>query len=299
MKITWTDSQAIIQEITGVLDAASMVTFKRDMNIGANLFLTALNREFNRKSRFTNLIEAQQYYQLPEDAHKLKEIIVQWSNSYKVPLQQVADEHQWRQLNTFSLSGQPTHYFIKGYDEVGLYPIPSSSVTAGIEIVFSPRHKELTQDDYTTGTITGTNGNQTITGVDTVWTNKLVGQWLQVTDDTDGNWYRISTVNSATSITIENYYQGTSGGTKPYRIGQVFDLPEEFAEGPIDYAAFRYFLKRGIKEELSTFKILFENSLKSAQEEYSTTTESQVINANMDGLRSYNPFRGDDPGTLT
>lgn len=294
MKITWQDQQAILKEITGLTDAASLVKFKRDMNIGGTKFLAALGREYNRKSRFTNLVTNQQYYQLPEDGHKLKEIIASTSTTWHVPLEQVASEHAWRMMNMMNTTGQPTHYFIKGYDEVGLYPIPSATVTNGLELVFSPKHIEMTQDDYTTGTVTVTNGSQTITGASTVWTAKMVGQWFQITDGTDENWYRISAFGSSTSLTLENYYQGTSGGTKAYRIGQVMDLPEEYLEGPVDYAAYRQFLKRGSMDKANMFKTLFESALEMAQDEYGQTTDNQVINAEP-VFRIYNPFRGDSP----
>jgi len=298
MKITWSDQQDIIQEITGLTDAASLLKFKRDMNTGANKMLTALGREYNRKARFTNLVADQQFYQLPEDAHKLKEIVVKWSSTYNVPLGQIPDERAWRMLNMYSQTGQPTHYFIKGYDEVGLYPIPSASVTSGIELVFSPRHNQMTQDDYTTGTITVTNGSQTVTGSGTTFTAKMVGQWLEVTDGTDNNWYRVSAYTSATILTLENYYQGTSGGTKTYRIGQVMDLPEEYLEAPVDYAAYRHFARRGAKDSKDDFETMFRNGLKEAEEEYATTTDSQVISVQPE-YRTYNNWRGDPPSSIS
>lgn len=298
MKLTWSDQQDMIQEITGLDDASSLLKFKRDMNVGATMFLSMLGREYNRKSRFTDLVANQQYYQLPEDAHKLKEIIVSQSSSYTLPLEQIADEHAWRQLNMFNTTGVPSHYFIKGYDEVGLYPIPSSNTTDGIELVFSPRHVEMAHDDYTTGTITVTNGSATITGSSTVFTPSMVGRWLQVNDGTDGNWYKIATYVSATSITIENYYQGESGGGKSYRIGQVMDLPEEFLEGPVDYAAYRHYTRRGDTQKKNDFKTMFEMALDQAKDNYGSTTDSQVISVERE-YRTYNPWRGDDPGPLT
>lgn len=298
MKLTFSDWQDIITEITGLADSASMTKFKRDMNKGADMFLASMGREYNRKSRFTNLVEDQQYYQLPEDAHKLKEIIVEWGSTYKPPLEQIADEHYWRQLNMYSQTGEPTHYFIRGYDEVGLYPIPSTSVTNGIELVFSPKHVSLTQDDYTAGTVSVTDGSQTVTGTNTVWTSIHVGQWFEVSDGSDSRWYRISAVASNTSLTLENFYQGTSGSGKTYRIGQVADLPEEYLEAPVDYAAYRHFLKRGTKDKVNDFRTLFFEALSDCKDKYGNTTESQVITAEPQG-EFYNPFRGDPPASIS
>jgi hypothetical protein len=293
MKITFTDMQDIAQEIVGLDDAATLTKLKRDINIGATKLLAALGREYNRKARFTDLVADQQFYQFSEDAHKLKEVIVS-SGGWDVPLEQIPNEHMWRMMNMTNVVGQPTHFFVKGYDEVGLYPIPSANVTDGIELVFSPRHVEMTQDDYTTpGTLTVTNGSQTVTGSGTTFTSKLVGQWLQTTDGTDGNWYKVQTFNSTTSLTLENYYQGTSGAAKTFRIGQTVDIPEEFAEAPSDYACHRFYLRRDpIKAK--DFLSLFQAALDTAREQYGTTTDQAVIYAELQ-YRTYNPFAGDPP----
>jgi hypothetical protein len=297
MKITYSEQQEIAQEIIGLRDAATLTVIKRDINIGATMFLTLLGRDYNRKARFTDLVASQQYYQLPEDGQKLKQAVAN-TGGWFVPLEQIPSENAWRKMNMMTVTGQPSHYFIKGNDELGLYPIPSATVADGLELVFSPKHIELTQDDYETGTLTVVNGSQTITGVGTTFTAKLVGQWLQVTDGTDGNWYRISEYTSATSLELENYYQGTSGSAKSYRIGQVADLPEEYLEAPVDYAVYRHFLKRGDQSKAATFKTLFDTAVDMAKETYGQATDNQVINAEPD-YRSYNPFRGDPPNSIS
>jgi len=293
MKITYSDMQDIAQEVVGLTDAATLTKLKRDMNVGASLFLAALGREFNRKARFTDLVADQQYYQLPEDGQKLKEVVAS-SGGWDVPLEQIPDEHAWRMLNMTTVTGQPTHYFIKGYDELGLFPIPGATITDGLELVFSPKHVELTQDDYVTGTLAVTNGSQTVTGTGTTFTSKMEGQWLQVTDGTDGNWYRVSEFNSTTVLTLENFYQGTSGSSKTFRIGQVVDIPEEHQEAPSDYACYRHFLKRGDPVKADTFKTLFDAAIASAKDQYGSTTDSQVITAETE-YRTYNNWRGDAP----
>ncbi len=293
MKLTYSDMQDIVQEVVGLTDAATLTKLKRDMNVGASYFLAALGREYNRKARFTDLVANQQYYQLPEDGHKLKEVVAS-SGGWDVPLEQIPDEHAWRLLNMTSVTGQPTHYFIKGYDELGLHPIPSATITDGLELAFSPKHVELTQDDFDLLTVTVTNNSQNITHAGTGFTSKMVGQWFQTTDGTDGNWYRVSEFTSTSVLKLENYYQGTSGAGKTFRIGQVADLPEEFAEGPCDYACFRHFMKRGDAAKANTFKTLFDTALAMAKENYGETTDNQVIYASPQ-YQTYNPFRGDAP----
>lgn len=267
------------QEVIGLNDAITLVRLKRDINVGASKLLAMLGREFNRKERYTNTVANQQYYQLPEDGQKLKEVIVS-IGGWNVPLEQVADEHVWLQMNSLpGYSGQPTHYFVKGYDQIGIYPVPSATVTNGIELVFSPKHVEMTQSDYTTGSITVTQGSQTITGTGTTFSQTLVGQWLQATDGTDENWYKVATFGDPSTLTIDNFYQGPSGSGKTFRIGQVVDIPEEFSEAPSDYACFRFYLARGDAVKASVFKDLFDSGLELAKDTYGNTTENQVIYA--------------------
>lgn len=307
MKLTFTDQVSIAKEISGLADATSTIKFKRDINHGGTIFLAALGREYNRKSRTTNLVANQQYYQLPEDAHRLKEVIVNTGSWYN-PLEQIPDEFAWRRMNMFSITGQPTHYFIRGYDEVGLYPIPSASVTNGIELVFSPRNLELTEDDTTSTssstTLTVTQNSTTVTNSGTAFTSLMVGQWLVVTDGSDEDWYKIQSVTTNASLELENYYQGPSGASKAFRIGQVMDMPEEYLEAPVDYAMYRHFLRRGSTKsrysvgQANEFKAFFDDALSRAKDSYGQTTENQVITAEPE-YRSYNPFRGDPPASIS
>lgn len=303
MKLTFTDLQSTCKEISGLTDSVSVARFKRDINIGAMKFLAGLGREYNRKSRFANLVANQQFYQLPEDGHKLKEVVVS-TGGWTPPMEQIPDEHEWRKLNMMKVVGQPTHYWVKGYDEIGFFPIPGYSLTNGIELVFSPRHVEMTIDDYTTGTVTVTNGSQVITGAGTTFTANMVGQWMQTTDGTDENWYRISEFTSSTALKLENFYLSASGSGKTFKIGQVPDMPEEYIESCADYAMYKHFTRRGSQKsrysigQAGEFKALFDEALIAARDQYSQMTDNQVITAEPE-YRTYNPFRGDPPNGIS
>src|SRR5260221_8235778 len=299
MKITWSDQQSLAKQISALTDATSLLKFKGDMNIGATQFLARLGREYNRKSRFTDLEAGQQYYQLPEDGQKLKEVIVS-TGSYKPPMEQIPDEFAWRMMNMLSIQGFPSHFWIRNSREFGLYPTPAYTVVDGIEMVFSPKHIEMTQDDFRSGAVTVNQDSTTITHSANGFTQTMVGLWFQVSDGTDGNWYRIQSYTNSSTMILENFYQGQSETTAAgaFRIGQVMDLPEEFLEGPVDYAMYRHYLKRGNDNRAAEFKALFETSLEMAKDVYSTTTESAVVMAEPI-YRRWNPFRGDPPANIT
>lgn len=288
--LTFTDLQNIATSISGLNDAASVTAFKRDINMGGTRFMAILGRPWDRMHRFTNQVAAQQYYSIPEDALRISDIIYSNGTTW-TPLIQVADETQWRLMNQSTISGVSTHYFVRGNDEFGLYPIPSGSTAAGIEMVFEPKHVLLTQDDYTTGTITATNGSQTVTHSGTGFTAKMAGQYLNVTDGTDGNWYRIGSYVDASNLTLENYYQGTSGSGLTFRIGQAMFMPEEFQEAPVDYAMYRHFLTRGDIKQAAEFKGLFDSALELAQDVYGRSSSNQIVMA-ADTIRVHNPLMG-------
>lgn len=66
---------------------------------------------------------------------------------------------------------------------------------------------------YNTGTASFTNGSTTVTGTGTGWSAALIGRWIRcfetATGQTDylGRWYKITAVNSATSLTISQAYE--------------------------------------------------------------------------------------------
>lgn len=288
--LTFTDQQNLATEITGLTDSISITRFKRDINTGGSMFMALLGRSYNRMSRTTNTLDGQQAYQYPEDAIKISEVIYHTSDSFNPPLEQIADEHTWRYMNQASdIQGEPTHYFVKGFSEIELYPIPNANIIDGLEIVFEPKHVLLTQDDFTTGTVTVVQSNQTVTNSGTNFTATMVGRYFQVTDGTDGNWYRISGFTDTSNLILENYYQGTSGAGKVYRIGEVMNLPDEYQEAPVDYAMYRHFLGTGMMERATEFKQLFEAAKESARDVYGKTTSNNVIYAR-NYKSTYNPI---------
>lgn len=75
-----------------------------------------------------------------------------------------------------------------------------------------------TNANYSTGTISVTNGDATITGSSTVWntaTNAAIGEYMKLPD---GKWYKIISINSNTSLEIEVNYQGVTLSTQSYLI---------------------------------------------------------------------------------
>lgn len=70
--------------------------------------------------------------------------------------------------------------------------------------------------NYITGTVTVTNGANTIVGSGTTFTAGMVGKAIRIAGDT--KFYLIGTFTDATHITFSGLYTGTGGGGKSYLI---------------------------------------------------------------------------------
>lgn len=88
----------------------------------------------------------------------------------------------------------------------------------------------------------------TVTGNGTTWTTNMGGRWLNISETTsnttsgDNRWYLIKSVESSTSLTLYNDYQGqdvTAGTT--YIIGEVPILPEDYQDLALYRALWIYY----------------------------------------------------------
>lgn len=75
-----------------------------------------------------------------------------------------------------------------------------------------------------------------ITGSGTAWTTNMADRWINIpetaSDSTSGDnrWYQIKSVESTTSLTLYNEYQGQSAAGASYTIGEVPILPEDYQD---------------------------------------------------------------------
>lgn len=84
----------------------------------------------------------------------------------------------------------------------------------------------------TSGTLTATNGSQTVTASGTPFDTTLhKGAWIRFTGDTLQAVYRIINVVSTSSVTIEPAYQGTTGSSKAYELCKIdYLLPTDLSD---------------------------------------------------------------------
>lgn len=262
--------------ISSSTNLQDVINMKADINQGLRLFKNASRRYWTRKEVSTNLVAGQQYYTFPEDMVRITEVKAN-TGGYNWPLVNVDSEALWNRFNVIPSNTVivPQFYFIRGRNEVGLYPIPSVSTTAGLIVSYEPRMLDMTIDDVTTTTVTVTNGSQYVTSPSTNFNTNMVGMNFSVTDGSDGNWYLI-TAATATQLTLENSYQGPSTSAVACTIGLVPDIPEEFQLGLVYFACYNYYLKRNEMANATLYKGLYEDLLMQYKQAYANKTTGVV-----------------------
>lgn len=291
--ITYQQLYTRTADLTGLsltTNTQDVTNIKQDINQGLRLFKNAARRYWTRLEKSTPIVNAQQFYQLPADCVRVTEVRVV-SGTLSLPLAQVDSEAMWNKLNVIPAVtiNMPTYYFVRGFGEIGLWPVPSTNNVVTLVISYEPRMVDMSLDDVTSTsntytlanpstpvTATVTNASTAVTLSQSVVTQSMVGQWFQVNDGSDGNWYQIGTFVSGTAFTLVGDYQGISGGSHTFQIGQCPDIPEDYHLGLVYFAAYQYYLKRSDESSALTYKSLFEDLFTKYVETYAAKTTGLV-----------------------
>lgn len=287
--LTFQDQYTLWQQIANDVSASALINAKRDINEGCAVFLNRLGRKFNTEYQTANLVANQQYYQFPSEVLRLAEAKFLNGSNYYTP-ELVTNELEWNQLNSISVTGSyPTHYYIRGFNELGVFPIPKSNVSSGVVVSYEPQHIDLTQADVTdttsAGTLTVTNGAVAITHSAAAFTQQMVGRWLQITDGTDGKWYKLAAFVSTSVMNLENYYEGISGSGRTFRIGEISKIPQGYQDAPVYYALERYYLQQNDMRTAPTYGQRFDAKVKSAKETYGRSTHRMGVKSRRNGRK--------------
>lgn len=281
--LTFQDQYQMYQQLTDDYSSTGLAIAKRDINEGGLVFLNRLGRKFNKEYLETSVEQNKQYYQFASGVLRISEIrILNGTNWYTPEL--ITDEYEWNRLNTIPTTGSyPTAYYIRGFNEVGIYPIPSADISNGMQISYEPQHVDLTQDDFIAGSVTVTQGlpnGNTITHSADGFTQTMVGQYFQVTDGSDCRWYRIGAFVSTSILTLDNYYEGIPG-TRPFRIGQVMKIPQGYQDAPVYYACSRYYMAQNDQRTAPAFDQRFETKLREARSTFGRSTSRNGVRTHL------------------
>lgn len=273
------------------------------INDGFRFVMAKDNWSFLEKQGTLDMVASQQYYKLPADCLKPKKFTV-LNGQIRYTPSEVASETDWDRLNKITnIQSNITRFWYlrgatQGGREVGLYPTPSTNLTAGIEYTYKKTVKDIAIADYTTGTIVSIASSGTaVVGSGTSWNASMIGHFIKI-DETatvnggDGLWYEISAVGSATTLTLVNPYLGSaiSAGSAVYTIGSASPLPEEFQIIPVYYAVYQYWLTIGNDKKLANnYKMLFDAGMLDMLESYGNKTTNPVISESVFQPVNLNP----------
>lgn len=279
--LTFTQRKQQAAKLCGIhYTEPEMETIVLNLNLADKLFQNAARRPWTRKEKTTNLVANQQYYQIATDMYRVAEVrCKQATNSTViVPLEEVRSEHEWNRLNAFPSAGMfPTHFFIRGNDEIGIFPVPANNITDGLMVAYEPRIRDMGKDDVNF-TAAVTENSTTITASTNVFQPYMVENWyIYNTDGTDGNYYKIQKYISATKVEIENNYLGVTNASASLSMGQVPPYPEEYHEASVFYAVFKFFAMRKDTDSSAMYRTLFEDALRQYQTRYGNKTVSGVV----------------------
>nr|DAV83074.1 MAG TPA: hypothetical protein [Caudoviricetes sp.] len=289
--LTFTQMKKKAANFCGIYDdAPEMDNIITDINTGVKLFQNAARRYWIRREKKTNLNANQQYYQFPSDMLRIRTVRVK-SGSVMVPLTEVFSEEEWDNLNMsqFAATAHPTHFFVKGADEVGLYPTPRQTVPDGLVVSYEPRMVDMAIEDVKI-TANVTENRATIVDPQGRFKPNMVNDcWLTVTNGSDGNWYKIAKFIDKNNIQVDNGYQGLTENNVPILIGQCPSFPEEYHLAPVHYAAQQFFLLRKDLESAGMYGQLFDKAFAEYRKVYGKKTSGGVINGK--GTRMNNSSR--------
>ncbi len=294
---TFNQLHSEIQSATQNTSTSELILIKRDANVATQRFKSVMTRAWSRIAKKANTVAEQQDYQMPRSVLRVSGVDYLSGDTY-FPLVEIGSEQNWNAITAVPnlTLGIPRYFFPKGKDVISIWPVPGAAVTEGLKIYYEPKQPRMISDDYTTGTVTVTQAATTITHSGTGFTQDMVGRFFYTTDGSDGNDYQIVDYISNSQLTLENYYEGTSGASKTFLIGVVPDIPDEYIPAVMDYCLSRFYTRRGDKRSAIDFMSLFQNSLDECKETYASPTSSPNIQSPYDNF--YN-FLDLPPGNLT
>lgn len=214
--------------MVGTSDTQILSDFYLNLAQRYNLILAKLHNYMVQRTITTSTVAGQQFYPYPAGIVNIESVVVTIGN-VRYPTGFINSQYQWDWLN--SLTVQPTaipQFLFPRRDDFGIYPIPGAVYS--VTFNFHYRDRGLSVADYTTGTVTVTNNSATVTGSGTTFTPAMVGRFFEVLSDTNtgyGYFYRIAGYTSPTVLTLEIPYEGATGSTLVYRIGQCPEIPDE------------------------------------------------------------------------
>lgn len=194
----------------------------------------------------------------------------------------IYDDDTWNLLKSpqvNSSSDALSNHRILGND-IQLYPTPATD-NQMLVMSYSRRIKDMTADDYSTGTVTVNKGSATVAGSGTSFTSAMIGRFINL----NGYWYEISGFTSSTSITLLKPFQESSLTSVSFTVGELPRLPEHFQEAlTYEATAFAY-RKREQLDMAREYESLWRNALREMTKYGGSNDESMEVHFHRTGAK--------------
>lgn len=223
------------QSLTGISNATEKALAQKLIN-ATQATVLGLSSWLLEHTDTDTTVASQNNYEIPHKMRTITSVIVTLAGGTIYRPKPVYDSKYWDYLQSlqYSASDVAQYYYVEN-NEIKLFPKPA---TAGSTITFrgKKRVKDLSFDDYSTGTITtATLADETIVGDSTVWTGQkpVDGQWLRIDGGAqlgDFEWYEVDSITDNTHLELIKPYQGTSiaAGTSTYELNEFSVIPSEY-----------------------------------------------------------------------
>lgn len=291
---TYTGLRNLYGQLTNDNSSANLTLGDEIMNDCTRRVCAERDWDFMQKTATATTVASTQFYNLPFDYDELIDVSIIAGTTVYVP-KECPSREMWDLLNqnTSITSNVPEWYFIFN-KQLGFFPTPSANGNT-ITYAYDRRVVDLTAADYTTGTVTATNGSTTLTGSGTTWTAPMAGRFIKLTPTDvaastgDGFWYEISSVTNATTIVLTRAYNGTSTAGAAYTLGQASVLPEAYQDLPVYKATEQYFTSiQPERMQAELYKNLYNEMHAMLVRDHSTKTVNPALN-DQETQRMLNP----------
>ena len=255
---------------------------------------------FNERSYIVpgGTVAQTQFYNLPPQVKKLINVTVMIGSVLWQP-KECPTRADWDALNVQTFYNDFPLYFFVYNGQVGIWPTPSSNGNV-ITMNYKTRIVDLSMADVTdvssTKTVSITTNTATVTASGNAFNKWMASQWIRIPYSTtdassgDNQWYQISAVPSATTLTLMNNYTGASVTGAGFTIGQCSILPEDYQNLPLFYMGMVYYSTRFPDQtRFNLYKDLYTSGIAQLDSEFGSKTTSvvlqdsplQVINPNL------------------
>ena len=177
-------------------------------------------------------VTGQDFYLLPQEFRSIITVVDNSDTSNPVPLRPV--------LNDNSQDGDYRIHTNNDFKCLEIEFVDKSFVAGGIggkshKVYGRIKPVNLSADDYTTGTVSGTASSSftytDLTGSGTTFTSAMVGRYIKFANN--NNWYRITDFTDATHIEIYTNKQVFTLSGSTYTIAELCILPEAYIMAPV------------------------------------------------------------------